>query len=252
MIRKLTFTAIAAASAVLIPAPAQAIEVLTPEAQACLDANPGAIYAFSETGRVAGTEGDDTFCVSRNIDSSIIEGSAGNDTYLLLDNGDAPLRVDVARGDEGVDTVSLERWTHAYDGDWLWGNTVIADVERVALTPFDDRLGDPNMPCLASSVAEDTTYLGIGGSDTFNCVKGTVVGGTGNDVFDGIVTGTIVYGGAGADTAMGDAGADVISLGAGPDVAYVEGGGADLVRGGRGADVVEASRNDDVKSAKVS
>jgi hypothetical protein len=245
-----TLLATGALFAITAPAAHAADVVLTDAARACMDAHQDAIYAFNTDGGVVqGTDGDDTFCVSRDIDSSIIAGSAGDDTYYLLDNGSAPLRV--FGTDDGNDTASLEDWTHAYSGDYVWVNTITADVENVRLTQFDDRLGVEQGDCTAPTVAQTTTYSGVGGSDTFYCVKGTVYGGTDADTFVGVVTGTVVYGGRGSDAVVGDAGADAINLGRGADTANVVGGGADTVNAGRGADTVFASHNDTVKSAVV-
>jgi Ca2+-binding RTX toxin-like protein len=171
-----------------------------------------------------GNDGDDT-----------LNGAGGNDTLI------GGLGADVLNGGAGTGdhvsyagaatgvTVTIDGV--ANDGEALEGDNVLANVERVTGSAFDDSL--------TGSDAHNR-LTGGDGADTLN-------GGLGNDILTGGDGDDTLNGGGGSDTLNGGAGGDVLNGGAGSDLVSYSGRptGVDVTQDGVANDG-EAGEGDNV------
>jgi len=215
-----------------------------------------------------GTAGDDTINGTVGIDTLIgqagadsLNGGAGNDT---LEGG---IGADSLFGGSGNDVLD-----GGADADFFWadsgddtllggdGNDILygaAGADVLDGGQGDDRLYvDGDDTSASGGDGYDRLYVqgAAGVSLAFGDIE-EVVGGSGNDTFDGS-SGTanqIMYGRAGNDTLSGGAGNDylrgeddndIISGGGGADRLYGD-GGDDTLAGGAGADTLNAGAGND-------
>jgi Ca2+-binding RTX toxin-like protein len=154
--------------------------------------------------------GDDT--LTGNAMGNILNGGAGNDTFLAV----AAVAADVFIGGPGLDTVDYSVRTHALaltidgkptSGEGGEGDTIDLTVENLIGGSGNDTLtGSAAANRLEGGPGDDTLY-GMDGDDV-------LIGGAGNDT---------LYGGNGDDTflylsATGTEGHDTIYCGAGTDL----------------------------------
>ncbi|AHM03352.1 hypothetical protein roselon_00952 [Roseibacterium elongatum DSM 19469] len=184
---------------------------------------------------IGGGDGNDTLEGGNGTDT--LEGGSGSDT-LEATGGNGNL----LRGGAG-DDVLIGGW----GSDILQGNDGADSFSGG--TGADDLYID----------GQDTFFDGGGGYDRLIAVdpggvnvalSGTnierVIGGTGDDVFDGtgVALGLVISGEGGNDTLTGGSATDQVSGGAGDDV-LIGGGGDDFLFGDGGSDSFEGGAGDD-------
>jgi len=146
-------------------------------------------------------------------------GGAGDDTYIVDSTGDRVIEV----GGQGMDTIET-----------TVSLTLVANVENLTLTGFDDLDGTGNAlgNTITGNEAANRLY-GLAGDDILNGGDGvdTLTGGTGNDTLDG---------GYGSDTMIGGLGDDTYVVDFRADPALNEAGDATIEKAGEGRDTVIA------------
>lgn len=184
---------------------------------------------------VDGTSGNDYMPIGyTDADGDQIDGSDGNDDYILGGAGDDNINFGY-----GNDTV--------YGGD---GNDIIDDVSGTNYAGDDLLFGDAGNDSIWGGDGADTIDGGadndlidgeigddsmFGGSGADN-----ISGGDGNDTADGGSGNDTISGGSGADSLLGNSGDDSLDGGAGDDT--ISGGdGDDTIVGGSGADLLSGN-----------
>lgn len=185
-----------------------------------------------------GTDGDNTLTGGAGNDT--INGGAGNDILIggegddILNGGDGD---DILRGGAGNDTIDGGA---GYDTLDLSDATGAVSLNMQAGTVSGAGIGTDHFTNIEA-------FLFGAGNDT-------IIGGDGDDTFDGGAGNDTIYGGAGDDRLSGGEGNDTIDGGSGDDVIYggagndnIKGGsGDDLIDGGDGNDTIDAGSGDDI------
>ncbi len=192
------------------------------------------------------SDGDDV--ISGGAGNDYVYAAAGNDTInagsgddtILADEGN-----DVIDGGAGFDTLFLARATGPVYVDFAAGHVSGAGIGFDTFTNIEQLLfGEGNDTVIGGN--GDDTFDGAGGNDALTGGAGddtlfgsagndTLNGGSGDDTLDGGIGDDTLSGGSGDDTLLGGLGNDVISGGSGDDT--IEGGaGNDLLTGGSGDD----------------
>ncbi|WP_025311224.1 calcium-binding protein [Roseicyclus elongatus] len=211
---------------------------------------------------IFGTSGDDRLDGSEYGDT--LRGEAGDD-YLFGDRGDDHLEggngTDTLLGGSGSDTLEAT----GGNGNLLRGGA--GDDVLIGGWGSDILQGNDGADSFSGGTGADDLYIdgqdtffdGGGGYDRLIAVdpggvnvalSGTnierVIGGTGDDVFDGtgVALGLVISGEGGNDTLTGGSATDQVSGGAGDDV-LIGGGGDDFLFGDGGSDSFEGGAGDD-------
>ncbi len=202
------------------------------------------------------------------VASSVVDGGAGNDEYIVPNAADNTnitfsnievLDITAAEGNVLFKASQLSGKSYIIDNndanDILAingaGAATLVDASTINLsgltfnssakTLIDVTAADP--ATFLSSQA--FTITGSGNIDTINgsANADTLSGGAGNDIISGNAGNDIINGDAGADTLNGNAGDDTINGGAGVDP-ITGGTGADTITSGAGADTMTVAAGD--------
>ena len=187
--------------------------------------------AGSGTDAVYGGNGNDT--IYGGFFGDTVFGEAGNDVFIIRQNGIGTEFGDNVDGGTGVDRLDLSQIATTYgstvnltSGSWQYnplygGPWTITAVENVDGTQLTDTItGNASANVINGNAGDDLIY-GEAGNDTLN-------GGSGNDT---------IYGGAGNDTINGGDGYDLLIGGAGNDI-FDGGSGVDIFYGEEGNDTL--------------
>ncbi|WP_372088784.1 calcium-binding protein [Tistrella mobilis] len=207
-------------------------------------ANTLAGYAGDDA--ISGGLGDDI--IYGGAGSDLIDGGDGTDTFVATD-ATAGMTIDIASGTTSdQDTLtSVENVTGSTFNDIIIGD---AGDNRLSGSTGDDILvGGLGEDALIGGDGFDfasyqdrttgvTVFLGAteGNEDRFASIEG-LIGGSGDDIFNGTSIDNIFIGGDGNDRLAGADGDDVLTGGNGDDLLR-GGNGADTLDGGAGTDTI--------------
>lgn len=151
-----------------------------------------------------------------------MNGSAGDDTIVVLDSGysvTTEFHFNGAAGNDGFD-----------------GNLAVGPLTLVGASGSDTLIGGAGSDLILGGSGNDTLSGGIGND--------VIYGGPGPDVLDGGVGSDVLHGGTHSDTISGGMGHDEIRGGAGFDTLTGD-SGDDLIVGGAGQDVLNGADGND-------
>lgn len=210
------------------------------------DDGANTLVGYAGDDAISGGLGDDIIYGGAGIDQ--IDGGDGTDTFVATDST-AGMTIDLASGttsDQDALT-SIENITGTTFNDTIIGD---AGDNRLSGSSGDDILiGGLGEDALIGGDGFDfasyqdrmtgvTVFLGAteGNEDRFASIEG-LIGGSGDDIFNGTSINNIFIGGDGNDRLAGADGDDVLTGGNGDDLLR-GGNGADTLDGGAGTDTI--------------
>lgn len=179
--------------------------------------------------RLHGGDGDDLLRSSYGNNS--IQGANGSDT-LIGGQGDDTLLGGIGEDwlsyEDSYAAVQVDLSDQTQNGGWA-ENDVIASIEIVSATRFDDALTGNEFRNVFYGDEGSDTLIGLGGTDKLNGGSGDdrLFGGNGNDRLIGGTGNDSMTGGAGADTfvfAAGDGADQITDFAAAEDVLHFSAG----------------------------